>query len=74
MNRGVNESCCGFLSALANPIRLAMMETRVDGELSVSGLASAIGQGHSVVNPTSRCLSGRPLVLRYEGEAEARDP
>jgi len=54
----MNESCYGFFSAPANPTRLAILETLVDGELSFSGLAEALGQGHSVVTTLLRRWSG----------------
>ena len=50
MNRGMNELCYGFFSALANPTRLAIMERLMDAEMSISELASALGQEQSMVS------------------------
>jgi DNA-binding transcriptional ArsR family regulator len=62
VNRGMNESCYGFFSALANPTRLAIMETLLDGELNVSGLAEALGQGLSKVSHNLKVLKRCDLV------------
>jgi len=59
LNRGVNETCLGFFSALANPMRLAIMENLMGREMSVSELAAALGQEQSMVShnlkPLERC-------------------
>jgi len=63
VNRGMNESCHGFFSALANPTRLAIMERLMDGELSISGLAEALGQRHSMVSHNLKVLEECGLVF-----------
>jgi DNA-binding transcriptional ArsR family regulator len=59
MNKGMNETCYGFFSALANPTRLAIVENLMDGELNVSELAAALGQEQSMIShnlkPLERC-------------------
>ena len=59
MNRGLNETCLGFFSALANPTRLAIIENLRDREMSVSELAAALGQEQSMIShnlkPLERC-------------------
>lgn len=59
MNRGLNETCYGFFSALANPTRLAIIENLMGREMSVSELAAALGQEQSMVShnlkPLERC-------------------
>ena len=44
MNRGLNKTCYGFFSALANPTRLAIIENLMDGEMNVSELAETLSQ------------------------------
>ena len=63
MKRGVNETCYGFFSALANPTRLAIIEKLMDEELSVSGLATALGQEHSMVSHNLKLLERCSLVF-----------
>lgn len=63
MNRGMNETCYGFFSALANPTRLAIIEKLMEGELSVSDLAAALNQEHSMVSHNLKLLERCSLVF-----------
>ena len=63
MNRGLNETCYGFFSALANPTRLAIMENLMDGEMSVSELAETLSQEQSMVSHNLKLLERCRLVF-----------
>ena len=63
MNRGINETCYGFFAALANPTRLAIIEALMDRELSVTGLAEALGQEQSMVSHNLKLLERCSLVF-----------
>jgi len=63
LNRGLNETCLGFFSALANPTRLASMENLMGREMSVSELAAALGQEQSMVSHNLKLLERCSLVF-----------
>jgi len=63
MNRGVNETCLGFFSALANPTRLAIVENLMGREMSVSEIAETLSQEHSMVSLNLKLLERCSLVF-----------
>jgi len=63
LNRGLNETCYGFFSALANPTRLAIIEKLMDREMSVSELAAALSQGQSMISHNLKLLERCSLVF-----------
>ncbi len=56
MKRGLNDTCYGFFSTLANPTRLAILEKLSEGEMNVKGLASELGQEQSMVSHNLKVL------------------
>jgi DNA-binding transcriptional ArsR family regulator len=50
MKRGLSETCYRFFSNLANPTRLAALESLMDGPMNVTDLAESLGQGQSMVS------------------------
>jgi len=63
LNRGINETCYGFFSALANPTRLAIIEKLMDKEMCVSELAAALGQQQSMMSHNLKPLEKCCLVF-----------
>ena len=63
LNRGLNKTCYGFFSALANPTRLAIMEKLMDRELSVSELAAALSLEQSMISHNLKLLERCSLVF-----------
>jgi len=63
LNRGMNETCYGFFSALANPTRLAIIEKLMDREMCVSELAVALGQQQSMMSHNLKPLEKCSLVF-----------
>lgn len=56
MKRGLSETCYRFFSNLANPTRLAALESLMDGPMNVTDLAESLGQGQSMVSHNLRPL------------------
>lgn len=56
MKRGLSNICYGFFSTLANPTRLAILETLKDGPMNVSSLAGALRQEQSMISHNLRLL------------------
>ena len=63
MKRGVNKTCLGFFSALANPTRLAIMENLMGREMSVSELAETLSQEQSMISHNLKLLELCSLVF-----------
>ena len=63
MNRGLNETCYGFFSALDNPTRLAIIEKLMDREMSVTELAETLSQEQSMVSHNLKLLERCSLVF-----------
>jgi len=56
MKRGLSETCYLFFLNLANPTRLAALESLMDGPMNVTDLAESLGQGQSMVSHNLRPL------------------
>ena len=56
VKRGISENCYRFFSTLANPTRLATLESLIDGPMNVSQLAETLGQEQSMVSHNLRPL------------------
>lgn len=56
MKIGLSETCHRFFSNLANPTRLAALETLMDGPMNVTQLAGSLGQEQSMVSHNLRPL------------------
>ncbi len=56
MKRGLSETCYKFFLNLANPTRLAAMESLMDGPMNVTDLATSLGQEQSMVSHNLRPL------------------
>jgi len=63
LNRGLNETCYGFFSALANPTRLAIIEKLMDREMSVSELAETLSLEQSMISHNLKLLERCNLVF-----------
>lgn len=50
MKIGLSETCYRFFSNLANPTRLAALETLIEGAKNVTQLAESLGQEQSMVS------------------------
>lgn len=50
MKTGLSETCYRFFSNLANPTRLAALETLIEGAKNVTQLAESLGQEQSMVS------------------------
>ena len=62
MKHGLTETCYGFFSTLANPIRLAILENLIKNPMNVSNLAAAIGQEQSLISHNLKTLEFCNLV------------
>jgi DNA-binding transcriptional ArsR family regulator len=56
VKRGLSDICYGFFSTLANPTRIAILESFQDGPMNVSGLATLLEQGQSMVSHNLKLL------------------
>ena len=56
MKRGLSETCYGFFSTLANPTRLAILETLMDGPLNVTNIATILKQEQSMISHNLKLL------------------
>jgi len=56
MKQGQNTICYGFFSTLANPTRLAILETLQRGPMNVSGLATLLHQEQSMISHNLKLL------------------
>lgn len=50
MKKGLADLCYGFLSTLANPTRLAILERLYDSDMNVTQLSTALGQDQSMIS------------------------
>jgi len=50
MKKGLSETCNRFFSILANPTRLATLETLMEGPKNVTHLAESLGQEQSMIS------------------------
>ena len=59
VKRGLTKTCYGFFKTLANPTRLAILETLREGDLTVGELADKLGQQQSMIShnlkPLEKC-------------------
>ncbi|MCX6657031.1 MAG: metalloregulator ArsR/SmtB family transcription factor [Candidatus Bathyarchaeota archaeon] len=62
MKRGLSEICYGFFSTLANPTRLAILETLRQHPMNVTKIAEALDQEQSMVSHNLRTLEKCNLV------------
>ena len=56
VKRGISDACYRFFSTLANPTRLAALETLMDKPMNVTQLAETLGQEQSMVSHNLRPL------------------
>ena len=56
MKRGLSDICYGFISTLANPTRIAILERLQDGPMNVSGLATLLEQEQSMISHNLKLL------------------
>lgn len=50
LKKGLADLCYGFLSTLANPTRLAIMERLYESDMNVTELSTALGQDQSMIS------------------------
>jgi DNA-binding transcriptional ArsR family regulator len=50
LKKGLADLCYGFLSTLANPTRLAIMEKLYESDMNVTELSAALGQDQSMIS------------------------
>lgn len=50
LKKGLADLCYGFLSTLANPTRLAIMERLYKADMNVTELSAALGQDQSMIS------------------------
>ena len=50
MKKGLADICYGFLSTLANPTRLAILERLYKEDMNVTQLSTALGQDQSMIS------------------------
>jgi DNA-binding transcriptional ArsR family regulator len=62
LKRGLTDICYGFFSTLANPTRLAILETLRKKPLNVTDLAVALCQEQSMVSHNLRTLERCNLI------------
>ena len=56
VKRGISETCYRFFSTLANPTRLAALESLMEKPMNVTQLAETLGQEQSMVSHNLRPL------------------
>jgi DNA-binding transcriptional ArsR family regulator len=62
LKRGLSEICYGFFSTLANPTRLAILETLRQHPMNVTNIAESLDQEQSMVSHNLRTLEKCNLV------------
>lgn len=62
LKRGLTDICFGFFSTLANPTRLAILETLRETPLNVTDIADALGQEQSMISHNLRTLERCNLI------------
>ena len=71
VKRGLTETCYGFFKTLANPTRLAILETLREGDLTVGELADSLGQQQSMIShnlkPLEKC---RFIYTKKQGKSK----
>ncbi|MCW4050919.1 MAG: metalloregulator ArsR/SmtB family transcription factor [Candidatus Bathyarchaeota archaeon] len=69
VKQGITNLCYGFFSTLANPTRLAIIETLSERPMSVTEIVESIGQEQSMVSHNLRPLVQCNFVqVRREGK------
>ena len=63
MKRGLCETCYGFFSTLANPTRLAILETLTQGPLNVTNIATNLKQEQSMISHNLKLLERCHFVV-----------
>jgi DNA-binding transcriptional ArsR family regulator len=63
MKRGLCETCYGFFSTLANPTRLAILETLMKGPLNVTNIATNLNQEQSMISHNLKLLERCHFVV-----------
>jgi len=56
VKKGLSETCYRFFSTLANPTRLATLESLMDKPMNVTQLADTLGQEQSMISHNLRPL------------------
>ncbi len=56
VKKGISETCYRFFSTLANPTRLAALESLMDKPMNVTQLADTLGQEQSMISHNLRPL------------------
>lgn len=56
VKKGLSETCYRFFSTLANPTRLAALESLMDKPMNVTQLADTLGQEQSMISHNLRPL------------------
>ncbi len=56
VKKGISETCYRFFATLANPTRLAALETLMDKPMNVTQLADTLGQEQSMISHNLRPL------------------
>jgi DNA-binding transcriptional ArsR family regulator len=56
VKKGISETCYRFFSTLANPTRLATLESLMDRPMNVTQLADTLGQEQSMISHNLRPL------------------
>jgi DNA-binding transcriptional ArsR family regulator len=56
VKKGISETCYRFFSTLANPTRLAALESLMEKPMNVTQLAATLGQEQSMVSHNLRPL------------------
>jgi DNA-binding transcriptional ArsR family regulator len=62
VKKGLTDLCYGFLSTLANPTRLAIMEKLYRSDMNVTELSQALGQDQSMISHNLEKLTHCRLV------------
>jgi DNA-binding transcriptional ArsR family regulator len=62
LKRGLSDICYGFFSTLANPTRLAILETLRNNSMNVTTLAETLGQEQSMISHNLKTLERCNLI------------
>ena len=62
LKKGLTDLCYGFLSTLANPTRLAIMEKLYESDLNVTQLSEALKQDQSMISHNLKKLTRCRLI------------
>jgi len=62
MKHGQNNICYNFFATLANPTRLAILETLYSGPMNVSGLAETLDQEQSMISQNIKILESCSFI------------